>query len=108
MREVVTSAAFAMSPIFMRRTLDLKHRFKPYIGCEPIARIADMFDKQLESTLFQPLLLPNGQIVPNRIAKAAMEENMADRQHLPGAALRGLYRHWGAGGAGMLITGNVM
>ena len=67
-----------------------------------------MFDKQLESPLFQPLLLPNGQTVPNRIAKAAMEENMADRQHLPGAALRGLYRYWGAGGAGMLITGNVM
>ncbi|MCB1395168.1 MAG: NADH:flavin oxidoreductase/NADH oxidase family protein [Rhodobacter sp.] len=67
-----------------------------------------MFDNQSESTLFQPLVLRNGQSVPNRIAKAAMEENLADRQHLPVAALQGLYRQWGAGGAGMLITGNVM
>ena len=58
--------------------------------------------------LFSPLSLPNGQVVANRIAKAAMEENMADAQHLPGAALRELYRRWGAGGSGMLLTGNVM
>ena len=30
-----------------------------------------------QSPLFQPLTLPNGQVIPNRIAKAAMEENMA-------------------------------
>ena len=59
-------------------------------------------------SLFSPLTLPNGAVIPNRIAKAAMEENMADAAHLPGAALLGLYRQWGAGGAGMLITGNVM
>lgn len=67
-----------------------------------------MFDTRPEPTLFQPLVLPGGQTIPNRIAKAAMEENMADAAHLPGAALLGLYRQWGAGGAGMLITGNVM
>lgn len=67
-----------------------------------------MFDQSTESVLFHPLTLPNGQVVPNRIAKAAMEENMADALHLPGAALHGLYRQWGAGGAGMLLTGNVM
>ncbi|SDO36495.1 2,4-dienoyl-CoA reductase [Lutimaribacter pacificus] len=67
-----------------------------------------MFDTSTPSQLFQPLTLPNGQVIPNRIAKAAMEENMADAAHLPGAALRGLYRQWGDGGSGLLITGNVM
>lgn len=61
-----------------------------------------------ESPLLQPLQLPGGQIVRNRIAKAAMEENMADTDHLPGEALRRLYRAWAEGGAGLLLTGNVM
>ena len=67
-----------------------------------------MFDQTYDARLFQPLTLPNGQVIPNRIAKAAMEENMADAGHLPGAALLGLYRQWGAGGAWMILTGNVM
>ncbi|UFS67502.1 NADH:flavin oxidoreductase/NADH oxidase family protein [Paracoccus denitrificans] len=61
-----------------------------------------------QTPLFQPLQLPGGQIVKNRIAKAAMEENMADTRHLPGPALRRLYREWAQGGAGLLLTGNVM
>ena len=61
-----------------------------------------------DAPLFQPLRLPNGQVIPNRIAKAAMEENMADARHLPGAALRRLYRAWAEGGAGLILTGNVM
>ncbi|MCY1490670.1 NADH oxidase [compost metagenome] len=60
------------------------------------------------STLFQPLRLPNGQVIPNRIAKAAMEENLADADHAPGDALIRLYRTWAEGGAGLIITGNVM
>lgn len=67
-----------------------------------------MSDNSTSSPLFSTLTLPNGQTVPNRIAKAAMEENMADARHLPGDALLALYRRWGAGGAGMLLTGNVM
>ena len=67
-----------------------------------------MLDSSHSPTLFEPLTLPNGQVIPNRIAKAAMEENMADPQQLPGAALLGLYRQWGAGGAGLILTGNVM
>lgn len=58
--------------------------------------------------LFSPLTLPNGAIIPNRIAKAAMEENMADADHAPSAELICLYRAWGEGGAGLIITGNVM
>ncbi|MBN3802373.1 NADH:flavin oxidoreductase/NADH oxidase family protein [Paraburkholderia sp. Ac-20336] len=60
------------------------------------------------SPLFAPLPLPNGHTLPNRIAKAAMEENLADAGQLPGPALWRLYAAWGAGGAGLLITGNVM
>ncbi len=67
-----------------------------------------MFDTSSQDTLFSPLTLPNGQVIPNRIAKAAMEENMADAAHLPGADLHRLYRAWGAGGSGLLLTGNVM
>ncbi|HEX3362977.1 MAG TPA: NADH:flavin oxidoreductase, partial [Solirubrobacterales bacterium] len=40
--------------------------------------------------------------------KAAMEEAMADGSQLPDERLVSLYRRWGAGGAGLLITGNVM
>lgn len=59
-------------------------------------------------SLFSPLLLPNGQLVPNRLAKAAMEENMADDDHAPSDDLIRLYRAWGDGGVGLIITGNVM
>lgn len=60
------------------------------------------------SSLFEPLCLPNGVHIPNRIAKAAMEENLADHDHAPGDALLRLYRSWAQGGAGLIITGNVM
>lgn len=57
---------------------------------------------------FIPLTLPNGSQLINRLAKAAMEENMADRDHAPSEALIRLYRTWAQGGAGLLVTGNVM
>ena len=59
-------------------------------------------------SLLAPLTLPNGATIPNRIAKAAMEENMADADHAPSAELISLYRAWAEGGAGLIITGNVM
>ncbi|WP_295624003.1 NADH:flavin oxidoreductase/NADH oxidase family protein [uncultured Corynebacterium sp.] len=65
-------------------------------------------DTDATSPIFRPLTLPNGSTLPNRIAKAAMEENMAAPGQLPGDELRTLYRTWGHGGAGLLITGNVM
>ncbi|MHA6194680.1 NADH:flavin oxidoreductase/NADH oxidase family protein [Pseudomonas wadenswilerensis] len=58
--------------------------------------------------LFDPLTLPNGAIIPNRLAKAAMEENMADAGHAPSPRLIRLYQAWAEGGAGLLISGNVM
>ncbi|MFC8710851.1 NADH:flavin oxidoreductase/NADH oxidase family protein [Streptomyces sp. NPDC057197] len=62
----------------------------------------------MTSELFSPLSLRSGQVLGNRVAKAAMEENMAGAGQLPGQELFGLYRRWAAGGAGLLITGNVM
>ncbi|MCP8466526.1 NADH:flavin oxidoreductase/NADH oxidase family protein [Pseudomonas sp. ZM23] len=57
---------------------------------------------------FQPLRLPNGGEIPNRIAKAAMEENMADADQAPSAELLRLYRAWADGGVGLILSGNVM
>lgn len=58
--------------------------------------------------VFDELFLPNGTRVANRLAKAAMEENMADADHAPSQPLIQLYRRWAEGGAGLIITGNVM
>lgn len=62
----------------------------------------------MNSPLFDPFTLPNGVVVPNRLAKAAMEENMAGAGQVPDGSLLRLYRRWGAGGVGLIITGNVM
>ncbi|MQB34279.1 NADH:flavin oxidoreductase/NADH oxidase family protein [Rhizobium rhizogenes] len=61
-----------------------------------------------QDPLFQPLVLPNGAVIPNRIAKASMEENLADENQAPGDALLRMYRGWAEGGAGLILTGNVM
>ncbi len=58
--------------------------------------------------VFEKLVFPNGSYVPNRIAKAAMEENMADLNHAPSEELMRLYQAWANGGVGLIITGNVM
>lgn len=60
------------------------------------------------SPLFEPLALPNGTSLPNRLAKAAMEESLAAPGQLPDQRLHTLYRRWAEGGAGLIITGNVM
>jgi 2,4-dienoyl-CoA reductase-like NADH-dependent reductase (Old Yellow Enzyme family) len=60
------------------------------------------------ATPFEPLVLPNGSLLHNRVAKAAMEENMADAAHAPSADLMQLYTAWADGGAGLILTGNVM
>ena len=59
------------------------------------------------AVLAQPLSLPS-EIIRNRIVKAAMTEGLADAQGRATPALERLYRLWGAGGAGLLISGNVV
>jgi len=60
--------------------------------------------KNLQST-FQ---LPNGSVLQNRIAKSAMSENLANRNHSPSATLINAYQVWAKAKPGLLITGNVM
>ncbi|CAJ0538922.1 Ff.00g067930.m01.CDS01 [Fusarium sp. VM40] len=58
--------------------------------------------------LSKPLQLPCGLTLPNRIVKAALAEEMADRQSLPTTAqLQRAYGAWAEGGWGMILTGNV-
>lgn len=56
--------------------------------------------------LAEPLHLPS-ETLPNRLAKAAMTEGLADSYgHATEGHVR-LYEAWARGGAGLLITGNV-
>lgn len=58
--------------------------------------------------LSDPLTLPCGLTLPNRIVKAAMTEALADGDNNPTQRLDRLYEQFAAGGPGMLLTGNVM
>ena len=60
------------------------------------------------SLLSEPLTLPCGVILPNRIAKAAMTEGMATPDGRPTPELDRLYGLWSDGGAGLLIGGNLV
>jgi 2,4-dienoyl-CoA reductase-like NADH-dependent reductase (Old Yellow Enzyme family) len=60
-----------------------------------------------ETLLAQPLTLPCGARLPNRLCKAAMTEGLADAWLRPTPRLARLYHTWSEGGAGLLISGNV-
>ena len=60
------------------------------------------------TSIADPLPLPCGVVLPNRIAKAAMSEQLADRNNRPDHRLQNLYALWSNSGAALLITGNVM
>ena len=62
----------------------------------------------MTSSIFTSFTLPNGQVIKNRLVKAAMEENLANVEHLPDTVLKRLYKAWADGGVGLIITGNVM
>jgi 2,4-dienoyl-CoA reductase-like NADH-dependent reductase (Old Yellow Enzyme family) len=55
-----------------------------------------------------PFTLPCGVTIPNRIVKSAMSENNADKGGKPSERIIKLYKTWGEGGTGILISGNVM
>ncbi|MFD7072852.1 NADH:flavin oxidoreductase/NADH oxidase family protein [Nocardioides sp. NPDC059952] len=61
-----------------------------------------------QSILAQPLELPNGFVIPNRLAKAALSEGLGRRDFTPGSRIKNLYRRWAESGVGLSITGNVM
>jgi hypothetical protein len=58
-------------------------------------------------TIADSLVLPCGAVLPNRLAKAAMTEGLADPQGCATPELARLYGLWADGGSGLLITGNV-
>jgi NADH:flavin oxidoreductases, Old Yellow Enzyme family len=60
------------------------------------------------TTIFTPLQLTNGTIIKNRFMKAATSETMGDNDYRPTQKLINLYSNWANGGAGLIITGNVM
>ena len=60
------------------------------------------------TSLHDPLTLPCGQVLPNRIMKAALSEGLGDKQNSPDERIERLYTSWSQGGYGLIVTGNVM
>ena len=60
------------------------------------------------TTLAAPLRLACGAILPNRLAKASMSEQLANGSGSPSEDMIRLYERWGRGGAGLLLSGHVM
>src|SRR5215213_11628982 len=60
------------------------------------------------TSLHDSLTLPCGQVLPNRIMKAALSEGLGDKQNSPDERLEQLYSTWSQGGYGLIVTGNVM
>jgi 2,4-dienoyl-CoA reductase-like NADH-dependent reductase (Old Yellow Enzyme family) len=60
------------------------------------------------AVLAQPLTLPNGVVVKNRLLKSAMSEALGTRDGAPTPELTRLYQAWAEGGIGLCVTGNVM
>ncbi|MGB5483363.1 NADH:flavin oxidoreductase/NADH oxidase family protein [Parasphingorhabdus sp.] len=58
-------------------------------------------------SLSDPLSLPCGATLPNRLSKAAMTEGLASPDGVPTGELERLYGLWSDGGAGMLLSGNI-
>src|SRR5262245_48817783 len=62
----------------------------------------------VSASLSTSLRLPCGVSLENRLLKSAMTEGLADRFDRPTARHLTLYQRWAAGGAAVLLTGNVM
>jgi 2,4-dienoyl-CoA reductase-like NADH-dependent reductase (Old Yellow Enzyme family) len=68
------------------------------------------------SPLSQPLQFHfSGMTAPNRLLKAAMTEKLASwdptdmkKRGIPSKELINVYRRWGEGGFGLILTGNIM
>jgi 2,4-dienoyl-CoA reductase-like NADH-dependent reductase (Old Yellow Enzyme family) len=59
------------------------------------------------AVLGAPLTLPCGVTLPNRLAKAAMSELLADARNRATGAHQTLYDVWARSGSSLLLTGNV-
>lgn len=61
----------------------------------------------MSEVLAQPVTLPCGAVVNNRIVKSAMTEGLATAAGVPTRKLENLYGLWSDGGSGILISGNI-
>lgn len=59
-------------------------------------------------SLSDALVLPCGATLSNRIGKGAMTEGLATPDGVPTSRLERLYGIWSDGGAGMLLSGNIL
>lgn len=62
----------------------------------------------MNQPLSQPLSLPNGTVLQNRLAKSAMSEALGTYSNHATPKLVELYRRWASSGIGLMFTGNVM
>lgn len=58
--------------------------------------------------LNQPMRLPNGRVLKNRLAKSSMSETLGTYDNHATLKLVELYRRWASSGIGLMFTGNVM
>lgn len=58
--------------------------------------------------LAEPVTLPNGTVLTNRLGKAAMSETLGTYDNHPTQLLVTLYRRWAQSGLGLILTGNIM
>ena len=63
--------------------------------------------KKVNNVLGQPLELPCGAILKNRLAKSAMSDSLGNGQGDPTDAQIRLYERWAEGGAAVSIIGEV-
>lgn len=61
-----------------------------------------------DQLIAQPLSLPRGPALKNRLAKSALSEALGSIDNRATPELIRLYQRWASSGAGLLVTGNVM
>ena len=61
----------------------------------------------MTNPLSQPIDLPSGARLSNRLVKAAMSEGIGDVNNHSTPRLETLYRRWARSGAGLLLSGNI-
>lgn len=60
-----------------------------------------------QNPLFQPITLPCGVVLKNRLAKSAMSDSLGDGTGHPTHAQNRLYQRWANGGIGFALSGEV-
>lgn len=77
-------------------------------NCSKLSRDNRFGDLMTKTNLGDPLTLPCGATLPNRLCKSAMTEGLADDHNRATDKHARLYKAWAEGGLGLSVTGNVM